>query len=229
MLQLDKSESNKRLIEVRRIFGVIKQLEAPDPTTGDSIEAKILRGLFYVHLYGALEYSVNLGIQGIFAKISSSGVRYAELDHHFYALALDQNFSSLKDSSKGKKWLKRIEFLDRQKSEDKCLLNDTVFGLELQNISSAVLKNVFLCLSLPLPTLLDSRLGTYVNELVEKRNAVAHGRESPAQVGSNMRSPDLKTRLDAITEVIDGLFICFEQYLSNYQYVSAAYRSKYMV
>ena len=58
------SEVRARLAEVRQFLDAIKELES-DPPAPDSSEVRVMRGLFFVHLYAGLEYAVNAGVEKI--------------------------------------------------------------------------------------------------------------------------------------------------------------------
>ena len=77
----------------------------------DSDEVKILRGLFYVHLYGAFEKSVNDIIQSYLRKVETLGVVKAHAVPQFWPTALDASFKSLQSTQGVGNWKKRAEFI----------------------------------------------------------------------------------------------------------------------
>lgn len=54
-----------------------------------------------------------------------------------------------------------------------------------------------------------------VDELVENRNAIAHGRKSPAVIGGRYSSGDLEKRYRDIDELCIYIIDAFESYLNN--------------
>ena len=195
----------------------------------DTHEVLILRGLYYVHLYAAFEHSVNQGVQSFLKAVTNLRVSTAHFELPLFSVALDSQLSSLGDVGEAKKWGRRLDIFNRQNSEGKCVLNDTVFGLYLQNVWIENLQQVFNCLNIPDPVIPDPRLGPYVEEIVEKRNIVAHGRESPAIVGRGTRTPELKIRLDAIAEVVQHIFDCFEKGLTTRSFIAPQHRATYLI
>lgn len=227
MLAIYRLNSASRINEVRKMLDVIKHMESSDPLAPDSNEVLILRGLYYVHLYGAFEHSVNQGVQAVLGNITSSKVKINHIEHILYSVVLDPQFNSYKDSGVDAKWEKRIKLLNKIKSDSECKISDAVFSFFLQNIWHKSLEQVFECLCIPFPCVPENRLIGYIDEIVNKRNAVAHGRECAADVGAGTRSPELQIRHDAIVQVINHIYDCFENYLIGKHYISEAHRANY--
>jgi len=58
-------------------------------------------------------------------------------------------------------------------------------------------------------------------ELVENRNAIAHGRESASAVGSRFTIDELHSRYASISEVCSHVIQTFRNYLSKKHYLAA--------
>ena len=217
-----------RISEVRVLYECISRMESGDPRVPDSTEVLMLRGLFYVHLYAALEYSVNQAVQRYLNAVSALGIRIDHFNSYLYSVILDSEFSAIRDVGESKKWERRISLLARQQSGDACAISDTVFSTYLQNVWLASLEQIFICFCIQDPVVPDQRLGLFVNEIVEKRNTVAHGRDTPSNVGRGTRSSDLKIRLDAITQVIEHVFVCFEKALGDHAFIAGTHRPNYV-
>ncbi|MBZ4374609.1 MAE_28990/MAE_18760 family HEPN-like nuclease [Corallococcus sp. AS-1-6] len=226
LLSTHRQETYARLQEVRATLEVIKRLESTDIQTPDPAEVAILRGLFFVHLYGVLEHCVNSATQAVLQHISQLNVRYSDFIPSMHSIALDGVFTSLGEIKKGR-WEKRLELIRTQLSPSACAINPLVFAKDLQNIWYKTLLALFDCLglsSLPVP---DIRLKQYIDEIADKRNAVAHGRESPVQAVAGRRSPDLEIRFQAVVAVVEHIFDCFELYLKHREFIRQDQRSAY--
>ncbi|WP_375771021.1 MAE_28990/MAE_18760 family HEPN-like nuclease [Archangium gephyra] len=226
MLHSQRAEAYQRLKEVRLTLETIKSLESTDVLVPDPSNVTVLRGLYYVHLYAALEFTVNSATQAVLQQIAALNVRYSDFVPSLYSIALDGAFKSVRDA-RSEQWKKRLALLATQFSNDTCTVSPVVFSSDLQNIWYKTLVELFDCLgitSLPVP---DIRLKQYIDEIVEKRNAVAHGRESPILAAAGRRSPDLEQRYDAVSKTIDYLFDCFEGYLQRRDFVRQDQRAAY--
>jgi hypothetical protein len=230
ILDISKN-SDPRLVELRSLLEHIKKLEAVAVVDRDVISgqlATLLRGLFYVHLYGALEYAVSLSVQVLLQEMSKTAVPFSQYEHLLHVVALDSDFQAIKDSSWDAKFSKRSGLLKKQVSSTACVLNDSLFSDRLQNVWFSTLNDVFEYLQIPGSPVPEPGMQGYIDEIVENRNAVAHGRSSPTTIGRLHTSADLDVRLKAIREVIDHIIISFDGYLESREFIAHAYRSAYL-
>ena len=191
-----------------------RHLEAVPPVA-DPPEAKILRGLFYVHLYAALEYAVNQGVQRFLQAIDALCIPPSHLEARFFSVVLDANFNSIRNVGEEKRWSARSKLIDLQSSTQSQSINGDIFGLYLQNVWIERLDALFNCLNIHLPVVPDPSFRLYIDELVERRNAVAHGRISALGIGAARRSPELVIRFNAVSSTCIYILDCFEEhYLS---------------
>lgn len=227
MFTTERLAITSRMSDVRLLLELIKRLESDNPLVPDTAEVQMLRGLFFVHLYAILEFGFTTLIQSTLRKIHSFDVEHAHLKHVLHTVALDSLFTSYKAIGTKGKWGKRLELLNKMVSNDKTCFNDTVFSQDLQNVWVSEISKVFSCLGLDAPVVPEARLLGYVDEIVDKRNKVAHGRETPADVAAGMRSNDLEIRLQAISQTIYHIADSLEDYISNLLFVMVAHRETY--
>jgi hypothetical protein len=223
--------TDARLAEVQKLLAHIRRLEAAVTTEHDAVSgeaASILRGLFYVHLYGALEYAMSLSVQVLLQEITKVAVPYSHFEHLMHVIALDADFQSMVDSGWESKFPKRRQLLEKQISGAACSLNDTVFDNQLQNLWFKTLSSVFEYLRIPADPVPERRMQGYVGEIVNYRNEVAHGRSSASVIGRIVSSPELEVRLKAVREIIDYVMINFEDYLTKREFVAPPHRASYV-
>jgi len=211
MLTAVRAETTARLTEVFQLIELIRQLEVTPPQP-DPAEAKILRGLFWVHLYAALEYAVNSSTQRFLQAVGTLNVPLEHFNPCFFSVALEPNFSALRNVGEDKRWTKRMELLGAQSSTSPNKINADIFGLYLQNIWAEKIEALFACFGITQAIVPDPSYKHYIDELVMHRNGIAHGRTSALGVGSARRSPDLLLRYEAIRATCQYLFDCFEQH-----------------
>jgi hypothetical protein len=136
-------------------------------------------------------------------------------------------FMAIRDAGRAKKWSKRIEFVDKIFSESKCVVNTAAFSEELQNIWVQTISELFDCLGIDAPPLPDMGYAGHIDEIVDKRNAVAHGRKSASEVAAGSRSPVLKRNWEIVSETIEYIFDTLTDYLDSYRFVVAPARAAY--
>jgi hypothetical protein len=189
-------------------------------------DTKLLRGLFFVHLYAALEYSVNGAVQETLRSIASKNAKSADVEARFHSVTLHHLFQSYLDS-KGRRMRKRLDILDAQSSTNICVINDSLFADQLKNIWADTLSDVCDCLCLDLACIKERATRTYIDEVVDRRNAVAHGRESPVEAGSRMNAGELEHRLVAVMNVAEQLTDSLEAHVDQFGFVRATVRAQY--
>jgi hypothetical protein len=221
--------TSSRYAEVRRLLAHIKAVELAKPS--DSVareDATFLRGLFFVHLYGAFEYSVSTAVTVLLEGISDIQVSYSDLDSLFYALALDPRFEAVAASGPDRKWRIRKELLRQQVSSDPCRLESSLLAGHLQNLWAKALESVFDCLCVDGPIVPEIRIRGYVDEVVNHRNAVSHGRSSASVVGRTVTSMELGQVLEAIIQITYHVIDRFDAYFASRQFIAAPHRERYV-
>lgn len=220
-----------RLAEVQRTLALVKKLEANAAEEKDSVSAEnaaILRGLFFVHLYGALEYSITLSVQVLLQEMTKVAVPFYQIEHLLHAVVLDDKFRSSADPGLKLRWAKRRELLSKQISAAPCPLNDTVFQDHLQNVWYETLRTIFEYLCIPENAVPEDRMRGYIDEIADNRNSIAHGRQTAQGVGRRVTSADLQERFDAVTKVVNHVLGIFDEYLRLRQFIDADHRAPYI-
>ncbi|MDH0708112.1 HEPN domain-containing protein [Pseudomonas sp. GD03862] len=226
--QLAREGANDRLSEARILYSSIKSIElvddAPQPVTPMSLT---LRGLIYVSLYGAIEYTVTQGVQQFIVHLCGLNVQTAHLEQALYSIALDSQLKSAREGSEKNKWNARREIFSSQFSSSFCDIPDTVFGSYLHNVYPKTVLEIFQCLGIVRPaTQHPSEVG-YFREITEKRNAVAHGRESASNAGRSLSLNELEIRLNAVYSICSYFLDVLEEQALNLGFVKADHRASY--
>lgn len=227
MFSSERQNATNRLTEVRQLLETIKSLESTELLRPDSTEVLILRGLFYVHLYATFEHSVTEAVERLRCVFNELKIKTIHLEPVFLSVSLDAHFNSFRDPGVKNSWTKRIDFLRMQSSINEAVLSDSVFSSSLQNVWKKDLQQIFACLFINEPIVPNSSCTPYIDEIVGKRNRVAHGRDSPVTVGYGTRSNELHLRLDAISQIITHLIQCFERHLTELNFVREEQRVNY--
>ena len=217
--------ANERLNEVLIYLNHITAIEPP-PGQAVPPEVKIMRGLFYVQLYGALEKATTDSLQQLLTKIGELQPQNCHVILPFNVISMSRRWKSLKDSGY-KDALPRVrEFflaIDENKFHG---IEESLFADVVQNIWSKTIEDIILALGITGFALSVSDRAL-VDELVNKRNAVAHGRESPSSVGERDRCDDLRRRLSQVQTLVLALIDRLEAYLDARGFVRAAHKVHY--
>ncbi|MCA7992759.1 hypothetical protein LGM63_19085 [Burkholderia cepacia] len=218
----------ERFKEVRSLLSHIKASESTAIPPMDSDDVKILRGLFYVHLYGALEKSLNDIIEIFLQSVSALQLKYWDLSLRFLPTAMNPHFKSLSDSQSQKKWRKRVELVNAIDNGDACRIESSVFSVHLQSSETETLSDITTYLGITSDAIKTSADRYYVDEVANKRHQVAHGRASPATVGAKGRSNDLEIRLDAIRRTVDLFSDLLENHYDALEFLNAPAQARFL-
>lgn len=228
MFSLQRQEVTIRLTEALQTLELITRLESSPPTLDDPTVIG-LRGLFIVQLYACFEFSVNQAVQRALILAEGYKVQHQHLSPRFFTVAMSGQFQSIRDASKANRWKSRINFLEKQFSSTSCSVNSVAFSEELMNVWVPTISELFECLGIskdPLPNLAYTG---YINAIVEKRNAVAHGRTSPVEIGRTLRSPELKKYWEIVAETSEYIFQSLGIYIEQLQFIAPIERNRYQL
>ena len=203
-----------RLSEARRIIALARSIES-----AADADARSLRGVVYVLLYGAVEYSVSNAVQTVLRFISESDASYSELRQSVYAIALDAHFTSLAFVGSEKKWAKRLELLEHQTSASICRIRDDLLTDQLQNVRISTLRSLFGALGLNGDVVSHPSFLGYINDIADRRNELAHGELSPADVGGRKTNDDVERALSAVDDTVSYLLDRFENYCRQREFI----------
>lgn len=227
MFSLQRQDVASRLIEARQTLELIASLESEPPNT-DELTVIGLRGLFVVQLYACLEFAVNQAVQRALILAQGYSVQHRHLAPRFFTVAMAGHFQSIRDAGKANMWKSRIKFLDAQFSTTACAVNSVVFAEELQNVWVSTISDLFDCLGIAAESLPNMAYKGYIDAIVEKRNAVAHGRNSPVEVGRGIRSPELKRYWEIISETTEHIFQTLTSFIDQLHFVAPVERPRYL-
>ncbi|QUW27444.1 hypothetical protein J8Y16_04780 [Bacillus cereus] len=219
MFQFIERESTARLVQVREYLNFIKSHSSIDKPDEEPSYVKGEKGLFFVQLYGVVEYTVRETVATTIASINNEECKYKDCKPLFMSIALNSYFDSLTNIGDSKKWDKRWEILTIMNSDSILNLSDELMPTDGGNIKYKQLASIWKSFCIEDPILPRQNIGGYLNELVEKRNLIAHGNQTPEEVGSRFTSNDLEIRFAAINELCSYIIATFEDYIVNKKYL----------
>lgn len=228
VLQIPRAPIAERFREVRTLLSHIKAGESAAIPPVDTEEVKILRGLFYVHLYGVLEHSLSGAIQSFLQAVSDLELKYWDLSLRFLPTAMNAHFKGLSDIQSQKKWQKRLDFVGAIHDGHECRIENSIFSPHLQSSEIEVIAEIVSYLEINSDVIKNSPDRHYVNEVTQKRHQIAHGRTSPSSVGASGRSADLERRLEAIRSFVDLFVELLEKHFNSYEFLNITAKARFV-
>jgi hypothetical protein len=226
--QIVRNGARSRFAETQVFLNHLTAIEPNDPTTPDSLEFKIMKGLFHVQLYSALEKTVNEIIENTLTYIGATGVKNIHYAIPFNTISLVDKLKSFKDCGYNNFFNKAIEIFEELTSQNVSSINESAFSNNLQNVWTKTIDEVIKAFGIK-GFVIDPRTRTTIDELVEKRNAVAHGRESAAVVGERFRTDVLRAKSQLISDFAFQLIDLFDDYYSNKNFLKGNAKKHYAV
>lgn len=164
-------------------------------------------GLYYVHLYALIEFTIESVVQCAVDAINKSLVPVNSLPINVPSIAMDSYFSSFSDN-RGKQWKRRMEFLNKERDDGPTKISAGAFGTELQNVwfdTVCTVYDVFGMSEEEFTRVPEAGDRLVIREIVEKRNKVAHGRERASVVGRGSNSSVLERKLVRVEAICNRI------------------------
>lgn len=221
-----KLRTSERFNEVLIFLNYVSSLEPDNPTEPVSLEVKIMKGLFYVHLYSAFEKSINDTVETVLSLISSKNVKNSHLLAPVLSVVLTDKIKSLKDCGYAKVFIKSSDIFVDAASTNITPINETIFSNHLQNVWVKTIDEIFHTLGIN-SLRLDIHSKTTIDEIVERRNAVAHGRDSAASVGERYRTDVLREKMETVSSSTYEIIYAIEDHYLSKRYIKSTVRRYY--
>ena len=186
---------SERIFATRRFLDLID----PIPASQSSLSATC-KGLVFVKLYAIYEYTVRASVRAVLADLQSKGAPLPDLKPQVLSLILEGDWAAARNAGRAKTWDTRIRILDKC-HDGTCtttLIDDTVFPADGSHYRPRQLLTIWRVFDISDPTVPDMRFLGRIEEFVEHRNAIAHGRETPDTVGRRYSKQDIADRIDDV-------------------------------
>src|SRR5438105_4682085 len=192
-----RSEFVTRFAQVSDTWRVLNDLEAEELAermTQPGLRG--IKGLFFVQLYSVYEYVIINSFAAVVRQFNGYSIPFQRVRRSLLCLGLHPSFQAIQDLSERRGWQKRVELLMLCDSTVSSSVQDSLFPRDESHFRAAQLNLICEILGLPSGKLLPNpRVVGWIDEVVENRNAISHGRETADAVGGRYSSTDLDDRL----------------------------------
>lgn len=198
MFDIITREINSRKFAIQRFVSLFDYEKA-----SCSIEILICKGLVFVQLYGVYEYTITSSVQAALSSIGGKGLRVEHVCRELLSLVLDPYWAGAAGAGRRKLWHKRMDVIE--KMQPNALLDnvsDTIFPNDGSQYRRSQIETIWKVFGITDPIVPELRLLGRIEELVENRNAIAHGRITADNVGRRYTKKDIEDR------IIDVFTIC---------------------
>jgi hypothetical protein len=219
--------ASARLNESLVYLNYISSIE-PSAGVPVAVDYKVMKGLFFVLLYGALEKSATESIQLLLVQIKSLEPKNEHVTTPFNVVSMARKWKSIKDKGYKGAFSQMTDFFSALESNDYLGIDETLFSDLMQNVWANTIDEVVGAFGMSGFTLTIAER-VLVDELVNNRNAIAHGRESAASVGERYRCDELRRRHGDIQALINNFIDRLETYFNTREFVRPMAQAHYPV
>ena len=196
----------------QRTVTLIKSLE--DDSQGKLASA--CKGLIFVQLYATHEYAVRSAVQATLVALSAAGVEIKTIRRNLLALVLESQWESAADSGRDRVWDSRMKLIATIDSSDPTpKLSDGLFPYDGSHYRIQQLHTIWKIFSVTGPVVSEPRLKGRIEELVENRNAISHGRRTPEEVGRRYSWQDIAHRVDDTNAIASHVVSRLESHVQS--------------
>jgi len=220
--------------EVAIRFGVaqslLTELKLLEPAPGQPVPASVnvQKAMFLVALYAAWEFAITRTVTDSANIITQKQVRCCDLATAMFPLAMDPEIKSISTpGGRDKKWIRRSALFSRAANGSPATIYESALTSELGNVWAKALRQVYEAFGLPDSPFYEANVDKRIDELVEKRNSIAHGRIAPADVGRDYTSGMLESLLLKIESQKNATISHFETFIAAKAYVLPGAQANY--
>lgn len=215
-----QSEVRERFSESSSLLSNLRAMAPPPLTPLDQIQ-KAMRGLWIVSLYAAFERSANVIVEATISEINEQRVSAIECHPSVNAVFNHGRAQAIKGSGWPALLDKAHDFADAVLSSSPLELVGNPLAEKLQNVDGSTLEwaaRMFGEQNFRVEGADIGRLST----TRERRNAVAHGRESAAEVGQRYELDELQRLYEAADSVATAFLFAMREHCRTKTYLRAA-------
>ena len=199
--------------EIEARFGAVERHLRMSPREPADI-ARTIRGLAFVQIYGAYEYTVRSVANAAVSELASCGHRLRDLRPSLLALFLDAEFKSLRAVGEDKLWDRRLQILELAFSKNPVTAVAAI-PHDGTHFRHTHLQMLFRTLGINRALTLRRRHLYLIDEVVNNRNSIAHGEESPTDVGSRFSKQDMIHKTEVMRSVCLRIVTIIGEYCSS--------------
>jgi hypothetical protein len=158
-------------------------------------EARTAKGLAFVQMYAIYEYVVTNSVKAAILQIKNRGMLINTVRWELLSLILDADLNSVRDCGEANLWKKRIALMQKVNAAVLVDTADTAFPSDGSHFREDQLETIWSLFGISSSVVPDGRMRQLIRELVANRNAIAHGRSSPEDVGRTFSKDDIVKKI----------------------------------
>ncbi|MFG6282570.1 HEPN domain-containing protein [Sphingomonas sp. S6] len=222
-----EQEISRRFTELRTFWSNVKQGWMPPPAT-QNYAYTAGAGFTIVFIYSSLEFSINRSVRQLSQLISDYQVRKSDVCSAIMSLVHDPKTKALMSAGKKTRLQARYDLYVSTRSNTIATIHDELLAPELQNVWAKSIKDVFQSFGITDNITSDPSSQDYIDRIVNDRNAVAHGREAPDEIGARYTVAEMDALITRIEHEARHIVESFRVFYDARHFVSDSVRYRYL-
>jgi len=207
------AEALLRIAATRALLRTAQALEAAGPSGHPS--SRTIKGLAFVQNYAVYEFVNKEGVRVLIGAANTAAVPRNQARAPLLGLALDPLFSKVIAGAEKNTWSARAELLEQTRVPDPLRIADSLFPKDGSFFRPSQLELVWSLFGIRAPIVPDNRLLGHIIEMVDTRNAIAHGSTAADAIGGRFSIKEIERRIDDTEAVCSHILLTFSAYLSG--------------
>ncbi len=208
--------SREALARIAAARAVVRIIEAHELTLGAGDDAsKAAKGMLFVQNYAVYEFVVIGVVRALVANLNLKGLNFPAVRAELLSMALHPEFSSIADGSKKNPWENRAGLIRTSRAALPVLVGADLFPRDGSHFRPPQLETIWTLFGIPGPIVPASRLIAHIIELVDTRNRIAHGDDSPEAVGGRFSTGEMRKRIDDTEAVCTHVITAAGAYMAS--------------
>lgn len=212
MFEIIKKEKTTKFLELKLWVSEVQKMQEDDFCVS-------CKGLFFVYAYGIFERIITFLVQESIEELNLIGININECSFDLINMDLDPEYKAIKDVSRDKKWQKRWDIAAKFKRNEVVNIPRGVLPTDGKNISKPQLESLINTFGIKANPFPRPEVQGYVDQVARNRNAIAHGDNTPKEIGRNYTLQDIDKAFLAISDQCDYFITIFELYFINKEYL----------
>ena len=214
--------AENRLSEVKKLLDAIKlfdaNLKSDEPPIISEEEVNILKGLFFVHLYGISEFffiSIN---SAIVDSINQDNLRTIDLLPSILSIAMHDDWNDLFQNKNSKEtqdfWKKKLKFSIKSRSSDSIFIPIKATCFVSGNIQIKHFEDLLDTFSVEKSGLFTENSNFLIDwvQILRNRIDLSHGNKSASAIGGKYEVGQIENYYLVTKKFINDFINCFEKF-----------------
>lgn len=208
MFEATRNEVDSRYDGAIRLFNAVC-------TARNHANLQRMKGLAFVEMYAIYEFSIRSGVRNALTAVKIANMDIAEMSAGLQGLILDPDIMSCSETSRKNRWKSRSLLFARLQSGTSADLNVDLFPDDGSHYRRPQIQTLWDIFGIRVSLVPDGRLFPLIGEIVEHRNAVAHGRERPEDVGRVYTTGEIRRKFGQSKRLCRHILAAVERRISE--------------